>query len=65
MTTATDPKRISYDRETRDYAAMYDGELIGFYPSYHAAEVALDAYALELAIEGLSYTATELDQELA
>lgn len=59
-----DPKRISYDRETKDFAAMYDGQLIGYYPSYSQAERALDQHALEMAIEGLMYTARELDEAL-
>jgi hypothetical protein len=35
---------IRYDRQTRDYAAYVDGVLIGFYGSYHAAEVACNQY---------------------
>ena len=40
-------RSIRYDRETRDFAAYVDGVLIGFYPNYHAAEVACDAYVFE------------------
>ena len=40
-------KRIEYDRATRDFAAYLDDELIGFFPSYHAAEVALDELVYE------------------
>jgi len=40
-------KRIEYSRETHDFAAYLDGELIGFFPSYHAAEVALNELAYE------------------
>jgi hypothetical protein len=38
-------KSIQYDRTTKDYAAYLDGQLIGFYSSHHAAEVALDQVA--------------------
>lgn len=48
MTTTTDAKSIRYDRSTRDYRAEYEGQLVGFYGSYHAAEVALDAFVYEL-----------------
>lgn len=64
MTIATDPKRITYVRESREYDAYFDGQYIGSYRNHHDAEVALDQYALELAIEGLSYTARELDEAL-
>lgn len=40
-------KRIEYDRATRDYAAYLDGEFIGYFGSYHAAEVALDKLVYE------------------
>lgn len=40
-------REIKYDRATRDFAGYIDGILIGFYRSYHDAEVALDAYAFE------------------
>lgn len=48
MTATTDAKSIRYDRSTRDYRAEYEGQLVGFYGSYHAAEVALDAFVYEL-----------------
>ena len=37
-------REIKYDRLTKDFAAYVDGVLIGFYGSYHAAEVACDQY---------------------
>jgi len=46
-------RSIRYDRETRDFAAYVDGILIGFYPNYHAAEVACDAYVFE-AMQGVA-----------
>ena len=49
MFTTTDAKQISYDRLTHDYKASYEGNVIGWYPSYHEAEVALDTFASELA----------------
>lgn len=64
MTTIDTPtyrKEIVYDRETRDYEASYDGQLIGYYDNHLAAEVALDDYALHLIESGLDRTATELD----
>lgn len=70
MTTLTDPKRITPEtdrsgkRPRTEYKAEYDGMLIGSYPTYLAAETALNAYVLELAIEGLSYSAKELDEAL-
>lgn len=41
-------KEIVYDRETRDYAMYLDGELVGFAPTYHAAEVRLDELVFSL-----------------
>jgi hypothetical protein len=40
-------REIKYDRLTRDFAGYIDGILIGFYRSYHDAEIALDAYVFE------------------
>lgn len=40
-------KTIKYDRLTKDFAAYVDGILIGYYPSYLAAENACNAYAYE------------------
>lgn len=47
----TNVKEIVYDRITRDYLATLDGEVVGYYSSYHAAEVALDALVYELLIQ--------------
>lgn len=41
-------KEIKYDRETRDFAAYLDGEIIGFFRSYHDAEAELDRLVSEL-----------------
>lgn len=62
-----DPKRITpeTDRSGRrprtEYRAEYDGQLIGYYKSYIEAEKVLDAYALELIVEGLLHTAKARD----
>lgn len=61
MTTTTNLKCIEYSRLDRDYSAWYDGEFIGAYPNYLAAERALDDHALYIIEEGLDRTATELD----
>lgn len=53
-TTLTNAKAIIYDRETRDFAAYFDGELIGFFASYLAAECALNDHALSLIQDGLA-----------
>src|SRR5262245_9399340 len=53
MTAITDLKTISYDRDTRDFLATFDGNPIGFFPNYSAAEDALNDYALHLCEEGL------------
>lgn len=45
----TDLKAITYDRITHDFAALYAGEYIGSYPTYLAAEIALDHFATDLA----------------
>lgn len=48
-----DPKQIAYNRADRDYTALYDGQYIGSYATYHQAEVALDDHALGLLQDGL------------
>lgn len=53
-------KEIVYDRETKDFAAYLDGELIGFYPTYHEAEVMLDQLVFELI--GASFTGADHEQ---
>jgi hypothetical protein len=59
MTTPTFEKSIRYDHG--DFRAELDGQLIGYYPSYHAAEEALDDVAYERLIHGDTATAEELD----
>ena len=54
-------RSIEYDRETRDFRATLDGNYIGHFSSYHAAEVALDTVALDLIKDGMCLTATQLD----
>jgi hypothetical protein len=58
-TQATFEKQIRYDHG--DFRAELDGQLIGFYPSYHAAEEALDQVVYERLIHGDCATAEELD----
>lgn len=48
MTTIADPKSIQYDRETKDYRASYEDNVIGWYNSYLEAEEALNDYASDL-----------------
>jgi len=60
-TTTTFEKSIAYDRASKDYKATLDGNLIGYFGSYHAAEEALDDVAYDMLIHGDCATATELD----
>ena len=41
-------KEIRYDRETRDYAMYINGEVVGYAPNYHDAEVRLDAIVYDM-----------------
>lgn len=41
-------KEIKYDRESRDYAMYFDGELVGFARTYQEAETTLDQLVFEL-----------------
>lgn len=41
-------KEIIYNKETRDYAAYLNGELVGYYRNHHDAEVALDKLVFSL-----------------
>ena len=61
MTTATFEKSIAYDRETRDFAARLNGELIGYFGNYSDAENALDQVAYDQLMDGVALTAAELD----
>ncbi len=62
MTTQTTfEKSIRYDRETGDFCATLDGQLIGFFASRHAAEVELDRVAFDWLTHGNDRTASELD----
>lgn len=54
-------KSITYEREAREYRAELDGQLIGYFSTYHAAEVMLDRVAYDLIQDGMCLTATELD----
>lgn len=48
LPTQTASKHIQYSRNTRDFEATLDGRLVGNYPTYREAEVALDALVFEL-----------------
>ena len=57
-------KSIAYDRASRDFRAELNGQLIGWFASYHAAEIALDQVAYDLLIaDGLSLPASQLDDD--
>ena len=60
--STTFEKSIRYDRITRDYRAELDGQLIGYYPSYHAAEVALDQVAYDLLADETALAADQAAQ---
>jgi len=61
MTTTTFEKTIAYDRNSRVFRATLNGELIGYYPMYSAAEAALDQVAYDLLMDAQCATAAELD----
>lgn len=56
-------KSVKYDRETRDYCAMFNGEILGWRKTQLQAERLCDDYAFEF----LSYSAdvSHLDAEEA
>lgn len=58
---STFEKSIGYDRLTKDYAAYLDGQLIGWFNSYHDAEVELNRVAYDWLTHGYNRTASELD----
>jgi len=60
-TIHTFERSIEYDRETRDYRATLDGDYIGHFSTFHAAEVMLDRVAFDLIADGMCLTATQLD----
>lgn len=40
-------KHIAYSRETRDYAAYLDGQLVGYFGSHGEATIELDRVVFE------------------
>jgi len=46
-------RTIRYDRDTRDFAAYVDDVLIGFFSTYHTAELACDAYVFDTLTKGV------------
>lgn len=53
MQTLTDSKVITFNRDTKDFDATFDGQYIGSFPNYHAAECALNDHAMRLIEDGL------------
>lgn len=53
MTDITAAKSIAYNRESRDFDATFDGNYIGSFPNYSAAEDALNDHVLRLLEDGL------------
>lgn len=45
--TNSTTKEITYDRQTRDYAAYLNDEFIGYFATYHDAELELNRLAFE------------------
>lgn len=54
-------REIKYDHLTRDYAMYLDGNLVGFAPTYHDAEIMLNDHVAKLLASGITETATALD----
>lgn len=57
MTTTTFVKDIAYDRNSRDFRATLNGELIGYFSTYSAAEAALDQVAYDILMDCQCVTA--------
>jgi hypothetical protein len=53
-------KHIERDRETGDYAAFYDGELLGYRCTYEEAKTLADQYVFDLSRHGGAITTGEL-----
>jgi hypothetical protein len=53
-------KHIAFDRETGDYAAYYDGELLGYRRKHHEAQALADQHVYDLFQRGQPITAGEL-----
>lgn len=53
-------KHIERDRATGDYAAYYDGELLGYRAKHHEATALADQYVYDLFQRGRPITAGEL-----
>lgn len=52
-TTLTTAKQIAYNKDTKDFDATFDGQYIGSFPTYGAAENALNDHVLLLCEQGL------------
>lgn len=53
MTAFTDTKQIVFNRDTRDFSAFFDGQLIGCFDTRPEAQIALDDHSLRLIEDGL------------
>lgn len=51
------PRSIEYVPSTRDFDATLDGNFIGAFSTYSAAEAALDRVAYDLLMDGVTLTA--------
>ena len=60
-TTPAFQKEIAYNRETRDFRATLDDNLIGYFATYHDAENALDQIAYDLLADGAVLSAAQLE----
>lgn len=47
-------KRITFDRQTKDFRAEVDGVLIGFYATHAQAEAACDEHVYEALTHGVA-----------
>jgi hypothetical protein len=45
-------KRITFDRQTKDFRAEVDGILIGFYATHAEAQAACDAFVFDALTHG-------------
>lgn len=54
---------IKFDRMTKDFSCYVDGRYVGSRPSYSAGEQLVTQVARDLIIDGLVYSATELDAD--
>ncbi|HEU4325703.1 MAG TPA: hypothetical protein VFS21_21365 [Roseiflexaceae bacterium] len=67
--STTDPavpgrgKHIAYDRESRQHAMYFEGELIGFARTFHEAEITLDTAVYEILSHRANWTQAPTEAE--